>query len=431
MICRPQIYTDFTLVVFQLQEPVTGTGNKKISFMCFLSSCISLFAETDKREYKPGETILLSGTLDNHSSAPIHQLSLTLVQRALYANSASKYPYGESQRTLVEETFDICCNKSSRVAFSNKPVVIPRSCPPSGLPGCGIIDIEYFVCIEAEASVRLAVDVSSNGRNAMEHDSNTNQLTRVETHQSEESLVLTDSPYMALLGNECCFNYSCIPHMVLSGECHQCQRIKTSDEDMKTRTPSASEEEGTTNPSDTPQSSVEEDPDAHASDDDSPLIQDTSMEDISLQTSPIHANHQQYMGFEIISLPVEDSDSPTSSPDIAASDHTNPRSSFLRRRASSRKQGISIQSLRSSVTFSIPGRCLISQPIRNPHRRSHILTRQMSDNTHSRPSSSKATTCEAAVADLQNIQNEHSHTLMSVDKAFASLGMHASPCQVP
>ncbi len=136
---------------------MSSSGEKIFHRLCCLTNRITLFAQTDKKGYIPGENIILCGSIINHSHHRINSLCTKLIQKAMYAN-CSEFPTGESQRVLVEESYEEFCDRSSSVAFSNKLLSIP-SCAPSGLPGCDLIDIKYFVCIEAEACVWLPIDI--------------------------------------------------------------------------------------------------------------------------------------------------------------------------------------------------------------------------------------------------------------------------------
>ena len=136
---------------------MSGSDEKSTSYLCCFSGSITLFAQTNKKGYIPGDKIILCGSIVNQSRHQINHLCTRLVQKATYATS-TEFPSGESHRTLVEETYEMFCDRSSSVSFSNKSLSVP-TCSPSGLPGCGIIDIEYLVQIEAEASVWLSVDI--------------------------------------------------------------------------------------------------------------------------------------------------------------------------------------------------------------------------------------------------------------------------------
>ncbi|XP_072014781.1 arrestin domain-containing protein 17-like [Amphiura filiformis] len=139
--------------------PVSRSSEKVIPHLCCFPSTITLFAQTDKKGYVPGENIILCGSIVNHSHRQINQLCTRLVQKAMYAN-CTEFPMGETQRVLVEEMYEMCCDRSCSVPFSNKLLAVP-SCVPSGLPGCEVIDIKYFVHIEAEASVWMPIDIGS------------------------------------------------------------------------------------------------------------------------------------------------------------------------------------------------------------------------------------------------------------------------------
>ncbi|XP_038076363.1 arrestin domain-containing protein 3-like [Patiria miniata] len=128
--------------------PSHQEATKTVCCLCCAQGPIIVKASTDKGAYVSGESIFVSGTIENNTSREIIDITYKLVQFVTYFSSG-----GHKTRrtfTMVKDKAPGC--KSGEVARMDwKPLILP-SIPPSGPQGCNIIKIEYFVEFEGDVS---------------------------------------------------------------------------------------------------------------------------------------------------------------------------------------------------------------------------------------------------------------------------------------
>ncbi|XP_072022980.1 arrestin domain-containing protein 3-like [Amphiura filiformis] len=133
--------------------PSASQDEKTICCLCCASGPIKASAQTDKSGYVPGETIWVSGFIENNSSREICDITAKFYQKVHFR--AKRHGHGwehhREQKTNLGEQRGEGCGEHRTASFDRKPFLVP-SCPPSGLDGCDIMSIEYYIEFEADVS---------------------------------------------------------------------------------------------------------------------------------------------------------------------------------------------------------------------------------------------------------------------------------------
>ncbi|XP_022095321.1 arrestin domain-containing protein 1-like [Acanthaster planci] len=123
-----------------LQIPVTCDVTSRGWFGCGPPvSTITL--NLPKQGYVPGESINITGRVDNQSGSDQFSIRVKLIQEVnfLFTNCTTSI-----ERVLAKIDSKLVCPKRKVSHLSVGPLRIPPV-PPSGLPGCSLINIEYFI----------------------------------------------------------------------------------------------------------------------------------------------------------------------------------------------------------------------------------------------------------------------------------------------
>ncbi|XP_038077367.1 arrestin domain-containing protein 3-like [Patiria miniata] len=99
-----------------------------------------------RRGYVPGESITVTGHVDNRVGKNQRQFKAKLVQKTIFKFKVTDNNRSEDV-TLSTASAKVACQREDRTDFTVGPLLIPPV-PASGLVGCGLIDIEYFVQIK-------------------------------------------------------------------------------------------------------------------------------------------------------------------------------------------------------------------------------------------------------------------------------------------
>ncbi|XP_038077210.1 arrestin domain-containing protein 17-like [Patiria miniata] len=115
-----------------------------------------------KRGFVPREKITVTGCVDNVSGEEHRIIKVALVMETTYTVAGiSVEGRAEHKKTLSQTDRSISCPRGKVTKFRMYPLRLPTGCPSSGLPGCEMIDVQYYVkcntsgCIET--SFRLTV----------------------------------------------------------------------------------------------------------------------------------------------------------------------------------------------------------------------------------------------------------------------------------
>ncbi|KAL4219577.1 hypothetical protein ACF0H5_022151 [Mactra antiquata] len=126
----------------------TSASKKSICFGCFTDGEVSATFKVDKKGYVPGESIAIYGEVTDNANVGINCVFVILIRTTTYIAGS------------LRRSFDVCVGglKHSDIEtggsdiWNGDKLHIPPV-PPSFLPGCNIIDIQYFVKIEVNLPV--------------------------------------------------------------------------------------------------------------------------------------------------------------------------------------------------------------------------------------------------------------------------------------
>ncbi|XP_072051337.1 arrestin domain-containing protein 3-like [Amphiura filiformis] len=133
--------------------PSKSEDEKTVCCLCCATGPIRAEAQTNKSGYVPGETIWVTGMVENNSTREISSITAKLIQKLEF--KAEREGHGSLHHKVLYITLGEArgegCGENETASFEQKSIPVP-SCPPSDLEGCGIMDIEYYVEFEADVS---------------------------------------------------------------------------------------------------------------------------------------------------------------------------------------------------------------------------------------------------------------------------------------
>lgn len=127
-------------------------GNKKIvmemqeslaSYCCFAGGTIFVKATIDKRCYVPGESMRITLEINNTSSQSVRKSIARLKQHVTYF----------AENTSAKDKIELGCVQFGSVSarksdsWNDVDLVVPPV-PPTGLGGCRIIEVKYFIEVQ-------------------------------------------------------------------------------------------------------------------------------------------------------------------------------------------------------------------------------------------------------------------------------------------
>ena len=141
-----------------LQNPIELKKDKKFGVLFWKSKPLTATLTINKQAFVSGENILISGIIDNESDVKIKHCEIKMKKNVVYrARGRSKY-----DSSTVYEARQPEINKADRAVWNSVPIFVP-CLPPSGLDGCGIIDVSYFVEVRiVPPGVRFALELVFN-----------------------------------------------------------------------------------------------------------------------------------------------------------------------------------------------------------------------------------------------------------------------------
>ncbi|XP_041369217.1 arrestin domain-containing protein 17-like [Gigantopelta aegis] len=122
-----------------------GSGSKTLCCLCCKSGPITCKFTLDKLGYVPGEIIPVRGEIINHSNRRMAKSYAEFIMVTKY--HATKKTKTTSQVVARLERGEV--DPGDTDVWPDSPIPIPP-CPPSKLPGCRIIEIDYYVklCVD-------------------------------------------------------------------------------------------------------------------------------------------------------------------------------------------------------------------------------------------------------------------------------------------
>ena len=135
----------------QLQNPVQMHNQKtfgalflKFVKILFYSKSKPLTANLtiNKQAFVSGESILVSGVINNESDVKIKECELKLIRHTDYYAMGKK----RSERDTVYKCLQHAIEKETKANWTNVPVFVP-CLPPSDLDGCHLIKTAYILLV--------------------------------------------------------------------------------------------------------------------------------------------------------------------------------------------------------------------------------------------------------------------------------------------
>nr|XP_057920122.1 arrestin domain-containing protein 1b [Doryrhamphus excisus]XP_057920123.1 arrestin domain-containing protein 1b [Doryrhamphus excisus]XP_057920124.1 arrestin domain-containing protein 1b [Doryrhamphus excisus]XP_057920126.1 arrestin domain-containing protein 1b [Doryrhamphus excisus]XP_057920127.1 arrestin domain-containing protein 1b [Doryrhamphus excisus] len=134
-----------------------AVATKKFNYLLVKSGTLMLKARTDLRGYIPGQVIRLATEIHNKSGKDTACVLASLIQKATYKTNRPVFDL----RTIAE--VEGAGVKAGKHAEWREQIIVPPL-PQSGLAGCSLIDIDYFIQVSLkspEAVVTLPIYIGN------------------------------------------------------------------------------------------------------------------------------------------------------------------------------------------------------------------------------------------------------------------------------
>ncbi|XP_052393292.1 arrestin domain-containing protein 1 [Carassius gibelio] len=140
-----------------VEQPSCAVTTKKFTYLLVRTGTLMLKACSDLRGYTPGQVIKLSTEIHNKSGKDTGYVMASLIQRVSYK---TKRPVFDLRPIAQVEGAGV---KGGKHAEWREQIIVPPL-PQSGLTGCSLIDIEYFIQVSLkspEAVVTLPIYIGN------------------------------------------------------------------------------------------------------------------------------------------------------------------------------------------------------------------------------------------------------------------------------
>uniref|UniRef100_A0A8C2IP26 Arrestin domain containing 1b n=1 Tax=Cyprinus carpio TaxID=7962 RepID=A0A8C2IP26_CYPCA len=140
-----------------IEQPSCALTTKKFNYLLVKTGTLMLKACSDLRGYTPGQVIKLSTEIHNKSGKDTGYVMASLIQRVSYK---TKRPMFDLRPIAEVEGAGV---KAGKHAEWKEQIIVPPL-PQSGLTGCSLIDIEYFIQVSLkspEAVVTLPIYIGN------------------------------------------------------------------------------------------------------------------------------------------------------------------------------------------------------------------------------------------------------------------------------
>lgn len=140
-----------------IEQPNVASTTKKFSYKLVKTGSVVLTASTDLRGYVVGQVLRLQADIENQSGKDTSPVVASLLQKVSY--KAKRWIYDVRTIAEVEGTGV----KAWRHAQWQEQILVP-ALPQSGLPGCSLIHIDYYLQVSMkapEATVTLPLFVGN------------------------------------------------------------------------------------------------------------------------------------------------------------------------------------------------------------------------------------------------------------------------------
>ncbi|XP_065100203.1 arrestin domain-containing protein 1b [Paramisgurnus dabryanus] len=140
-----------------IEQPSCAVTTKKFNYLLVKTGTLMLKACSDFKGYTPGQVIKLSAEIHNKSGKDTGCVMASLIQRVIYK---TKRPVCDLRPIAEVEGAGV---KAGKHAEWREQIIVPPL-PQSGLTGCSLIDIEYFLQVSLkspEAVVTLPIYIGN------------------------------------------------------------------------------------------------------------------------------------------------------------------------------------------------------------------------------------------------------------------------------
>ncbi|KAJ8413852.1 hypothetical protein AAFF_G00064500 [Aldrovandia affinis] len=127
-----------------IEKPSSTTATKKFTYLLVKTGMLALKAKSDQRGYIPGEVIKLTTEIHNQSTKTTGCIVASLVQKVTYKTKRATCDL----RTIAE--VEGAGVKGGKRAEWKEQIIVPPL-PQSGLEGCSLISIDYFMQVSLKS----------------------------------------------------------------------------------------------------------------------------------------------------------------------------------------------------------------------------------------------------------------------------------------
>ncbi|KAG9266241.1 arrestin domain-containing protein 1b [Astyanax mexicanus] len=127
-----------------IEQPSCAVTTKKFTYLLVKTGTLMLKARSDLRGYTPGQIIKLSTEIHNKSGKDTGCVIASLIQKVTYKTKRPMFDL----RTIAE--VEGAGVKAGKHAEWREQIIVPPL-PQSGLTGCSLIDIDYFIQVSLKS----------------------------------------------------------------------------------------------------------------------------------------------------------------------------------------------------------------------------------------------------------------------------------------
>lgn len=127
-----------------IEQPSDAVTTKKFSYLLVKTGTLMLKARSDLRGYTPGQIIKLATEIHNKSGKDTGWVLASLIQKVTYKTKRAVFDL----RTIAE--VEGAGVKAGKHAEWREQIIVPPL-PQSGLAGCSLIEIDYFIQVSLKS----------------------------------------------------------------------------------------------------------------------------------------------------------------------------------------------------------------------------------------------------------------------------------------
>nr|XP_015222017.1 PREDICTED: arrestin domain-containing protein 1 [Lepisosteus oculatus] len=131
-----------------IEKPSLAVATKKFTYLLVKTGTVMLKARSDLRGYAPGQVIKLTAEVHNKSGKDTSCVLASLIQKVTYKTKRTIFDL----RTIAE--VEGAGVKAGKHAEWKEQIIVPPL-PQSAVPGCSLIQIDYFLQVSRDETPRL------------------------------------------------------------------------------------------------------------------------------------------------------------------------------------------------------------------------------------------------------------------------------------